>query len=148
MIIETFTSLSINHRCSIGYYPHNNASKFSVKLSDPIIMDENSDWIVGVTSFSHGTVDKMNSNYICLHIDFISNQIMGDKSQKVIFIGALNKCDDIIFNHSITNIQMCRVEKTNIEEIHCFLTNEFGDPIKFMNDEIITNIVLKIKKSI
>lgn len=99
-------------------------------------------------------VDKFNFsvrfqsiNYICMHLNFITHQIHSDKLTKIAYVAPLDSEKKII-NHHIHKIQYNRIEFPYIHEIQCKLVDEYGDEIKFVDDDILTNIILKFKKSI
>lgn len=89
---------------------------------------------------------KMKSiNYIYIHLNFINHQIYSDKFMKIAYVGPLDSQNEIQ-NHYIHNIQYNRVENPYINEVHCRLTDEDGNKIQFIDEQIMTNIILKFKK--
>lgn len=146
MIREDFVYLSINNLSSASYYPLNSPANFISKAPDTLEFDNESRWFVGVSSFSHGMIDTSKDiKFICIHLDFISNQMCGNKLKRIVYMAPfINKVD---FMHNIFNIKYCRIEKNSLSEIRCYLTDENNDEIRFI-DDCMTYIELKFKKSI
>lgn len=147
MLIDSTTSISINNRSSLEYYPTNDPSRFVVKLPDSLVFDSNSNWYVGVIQFSHGQIVNNNQiSYICIHLDFISNQIIGDKLLKISYMGPITSDGTEVVNHEIRSVRYCRINKLSVSEIQCCLTDEKGEIITFENNDVMTNIVFEIKR--
>lgn len=150
-IIEQLTFFENDLKVSIPYKVQYDLSEFLCSLLKQMSAHiDVSLYIRGLSSYVNEiddilTVDTEHVNYICIHLDFITNQIIGDKLLKIAFISPVIS-DSEICNHNITNIIYNKIEKSNIQEIHCYISDEHGEKIKFKNDEMMTNIILSIKK--
>lgn len=146
MNTEDFFYLSINNRSSSKYYPLNTSTNFVSKTPETLVFDFETCWYVGVTNFSHGKIDSARDiKYICVYLDFISDQMFGDKLEKIVFMAPFSKKED--FRHKIINIKYCKIEKASLVDVRCTLTDENGEEIRFIDDSL-TCIELKFKKAI
>lgn len=146
MNTEDFFYLSINNRSSSKYYPLNTSANFVSKTPETLVFDFETRWNVGVSNFSHGRIDTSRDiKYICIYLDFISNQMFGDELKKIVFMAPFSNKEG--FRHQIFNVKYCKMEKTSLADVRCVLTDETGEEIQFIDDSL-TCIELKFEKGI